>query len=38
MLLNGWVPSFGASVAGLGNGGFCAGGIGGGILFAGGKL
>jgi hypothetical protein len=38
MLLNDWPPSFGARVAGLANGGFCAGGIGGGMLFAGGKL
>ncbi len=38
MLLNGWLPSFGASVAGLAKGGFCAGGMGGGMLFVGGKL
>ena len=33
VLLNGGLPSFGASEAG-----FCAGGIGGGMLFDGGKL
>ena len=38
VLLNGGLPSFGASEAGLVNGGFCAGGIGGGMLFDGGKL
>jgi hypothetical protein len=38
LLLNGGLPSLGASEAGLANGGFCAGGIGGGMLFDGGKL
>jgi hypothetical protein len=33
-----WPPSLGASAAGLVKGGFCEGGIGGGMLFEGGKF
>ena len=33
-----WPPSLGAKAAGLVKGGFCDGGIGGGMLFEGGKL